>query len=62
MLLINVVATITIILNGVLGYTPTIISNNEDMSLLSTANDDNFPLQDVYEENDRSVYDPGVGK
>lgn len=57
--------------NGVLGYLPKLMGDfgihnnyNADLSLLASGNDDNFPLQDTvpYEDSDRSVYDPGVGK
>lgn len=70
--LINWLAVLTVLTtNGVLAYLPKLMGDfgihnnyNADLSLLASGNDDNFPLQDTipYEDSDRSVYDPGVGK
>lgn len=70
--LINWFALLTVITtNGVLGYLPKLMGDfgihnnyNADLSVLSSGTDDNFPLQETipYEDSDRSVYDPGVGK
>lgn len=70
--LINWLAVLTVLTtNGVLGYLPKLMGDfgihnnyNADLSLPANGNDDNFPIQDTipYEDSDRSVYDPGVGK